>query len=341
MAQTLEELKAENAQLEEETTEVTPTDAVETDEIGAAEVETEETTDDLGEGAEGVTEETEVEAWMQTDEQASDNAEAKFTGGDIAIAKSKLRGKLEKKHNSEIEELRAQMAQMSQQLQPQAPKQPAQMPTLEQFDFNEPAHALAMQDWNQQQTQASVVNMMQRQAQQQQVTQAQQAIQSQVDQHYERAVTLANESGITPEVYQSSDLMVRQTVEAAMPGKGDAIVDQIIAQMGPGSEKVFFFVGRSPVEQEKLKAKLLADPSGISAALHLGKLAGEKLTPTKRVSRAPKPAAQVAGNTGGSGSASAKKSLKQYEEAHKNRNQQQAYNIKKAAKADGIDTSNW
>jgi hypothetical protein len=336
--QSLEELKAENALLEEQTTETTQVEVEESDELDAVEEVTSET-DGLGEGSEEVDSETETEAWMQTEEQASENADAKFTDGDVAAAKSKLRAKMERQHNSELDELRAEIQTLKQVNQPVQTEQ-RQMPTLESSGYDEAKYQAEMQSWVTENAATSVNAVVQKQQQAVQRQQAVQHLESSVDQHYERAAKLVNETGIKPEVYQAADATVRQMVETVYPNGGDAVVDGLISNLGDGSEKVMYYLGRNQKAMSELKAKFVSDPSGISASIYLGKLAGEKLTPQKRVSRTPKPAATASGDTQGE-SASTRKLIEKYQRAHKKGNHQESYNLRKEAKAAGVDVSNW
>jgi hypothetical protein len=172
-------------------------------------------------------------------------------------------------------------------------------------------------------------------------TQAAQQLDQAVDGHYQRAAKLAEESGITPELYQNADTVVRQTIESVLPKMGDIVTDNMIARLGEGSEKVMYFLGRNKTAQEKLRSSLVTDPTGISAALYLGELKSTVAAPQKRVSRARAPATQIQSDEGGSAKGEAKKLKDSYRSAHKRGQGQAAYNAKKTAKAAGIDVSDW
>lgn len=343
---TLAELKAENAAEEENGAVADPTETEQETETDAGD-EVDATTDEAGEpdqqsetdDSEGG-EETEPEAWMQADDEASE------TDSETVVplaAHTKMRGKLKAKlgeRDSEIESLRQEIEALKKGVEPQEqvqqPRGPvAQVPTLSDFDYDEARYAVAMREW------MRTHDQIDRQQEQQQAAQAaaQAALDKHVDGHYQRAAKLAKESGIEAEVYRSADINVRRAIDLAMPGLGDGATDRLIAQMGEGSEKVMYYVGRNTAAQNALVEKLRQDPTGLSAAMYLGELKTKVTAPLKKRSNAPKPAGQATG--GSTGGASEAAMLKRYKEAHKKGNHQAAYNAKKSAKAAGVDTSNW
>ena len=163
-----------------------------------------------------------------------------------------------------------------------------------------------------------------------------------VDAHYERAAKVVKDTGISAEVYQETDKVVRQAVESIMPKMGDVVVDQAITIIGEGSEKVLYYLGRNQTALDRFKSLLAEDKSGMKAMVFLGQQK-ERLTGTKkRRSNAPAPAPNANGESGGaSESAKTKKLKKQYTEAHKKGNAQAAFDAKRAAKAAGADVSSW
>ena len=341
--QTLEQLKAENAEPKEETDEVIPqAEEVET-EVEAVEEESEELADP-GEGEQAEAEGAETEAWMQTEEQTSEGDDNE-TVVPLA-AHTKMRGKLKGRigeQDEELERLRVENAALKQghQAPAQETAAPAAMPTLEGSDYDEAKYQQDLSNWMAQQVQTQVAQATQSGTQKAAQTQAAQQLDQAVDDHYQRAAKLAEESGITPELYQNADTVVRQTIESVLPQMGDVVTDNMIARLGEGSEKVMYFLGRNKTAQEKLRSSLVTDPTGISAALYLGELKSTVAAPQKRVSRARKPATQIQGDEGGSAKGEAKKLKETYRSAHKRGQGQTAYNAKKQAKAAGIDVSDW
>jgi hypothetical protein len=168
-----------------------------------------------------------------------------------------------------------------------------------------------------------------------------QKTQEAVESHYERVDKLVEEFTISPEVVQKADQAVREAVDAVtskMPNvKADAVVDHLISTLDEGSERAMLYVGRSQKRLAELQSRLLNDPTGMSAAVYMGEMKREAQGTRKKTSTAPKPAAQVKSSE----STSEKGFKRKYDEAHKKKNTQAAFNIKREAKAAGVDTSNW
>ena len=160
-----------------------------------------------------------------------------------------------------------------------------------------------------------------------------------LEDHYDRASDLIEKSGISPDLYKSSDAAVRHAVNSIAPGRGDQIVDQIITNFGDGSEKVLFYIGRNQTALSQFKSLLVEDPSGIKASIFLGEQKERLTAPKKMKSRAPKPAPTANGdaNMGSNERALQKK----YKEAHKKGNSQLAWDYRRKARQSGIDTSKW
>ena len=338
---TLEQLKTENAETETKANvQATQAPEAEAKTEEAAEVETEEP-DQAGESGQEDTGEAEVESWMQADDKTPADSETVPLS-----ALTKMRGKLKDKiheRDGELEQLRSEIEALKSgsRQQPQQQRTVAR-PTREQFDFDDDKYDAAMDAWYDAKMDSKLASAGSSTAQKEAAMNAQKAVDSAVDAHYQRAAKLATESGITPEVYQNSDLAVRQTIESVMPKMGDSITDALISRLGIGSEKVLYFIGRNQAAQEKLRASLVSDPSGISAALYLGELKSTVATPKKRVSQAPRPGSDINGDVNGTGGdKKAKEAKALYLKAHKSGSPQAAYNAKKSAKANGIDVSNW
>ena len=335
-AGTLEDLKAENAKAEEEA-KIAPQAIEEEPEEEAAAVEPEELEGDA-DPEDSETDETEVEAFMLTDDDRPAD-EKKFTDGDIGAAKKKLRAKLEDKHNSEMEELRAE----NERLKGSRPASVnAARPTLDDFENSEnpqEAYEDALMDWKISKNNAATQTHNANAEQEQRAAQAQRETNTSVDQHYERAVVPAEKSGISPELYQSSDLKVRQSIESIFPGAGDAITDRMIADLGSGSEKVMYNLGVNKKRLAEFQQILRADPGGIKAAMYLGKLNAELDAPRKRKTNAPTPAPVVNGDS--KTVVDFKSEKKKYDAARKSGNLQAAFDAKMAAKRAGAPTSTW
>jgi hypothetical protein len=333
MAQSLAELKEENA-VEEVKTEAAPQVAEEEAEIEAVDAGSEEVKE-VAESPDDEPGEAETEDWMRTDE----DVDKKFTDQDIAAAKNKFKAKLERKHDEEMQDLRAENARLKSGPQ-SVEAQPK--PTRDQFyDAVDPDEAYldAVLDWKQDQSSAKgAVQANQAEAVRRQDAH-QQEVNTSVDQHYERAVSLATESGISSELYQSADMNVRSAIEAVLPKQGDAVTDLLIANLGEGSEKVFYNLGVNETNRNKLSELLRTDPGGLKAAMYLGSLKAELTAPSKRTTNTRKPAANASGDTAPTGD---DKSFKQkYDKANKSGDTQSAFTARMNAKQAGVNVTTW
>ena len=190
MEKTLDELKAENAAIEaakaqapQASAEDDQSDAVEVGELNDQDAEPDE---------DGENTEAEAESWMNGDSQESQSAERKFTDSDVAAAKKKMRAKLEREHQSEVERLQAEL-EAERQKHVLQPAQVGQRPTREQFfDKDDPdeAYAEALVDWKLKAQAAQQSAQQQQYEQQRQALEQRRQIETSVDQHYERAAQL-------------------------------------------------------------------------------------------------------------------------------------------------------
>ena len=346
MAQTLEELKAANAEAEAAAEDENATDETEADD-SPQEEETEEeneaveeTTEEPDEDAETETEDTEetdTDDWMQSDTPKS-QAEKKFTDGDIGKAKAKLKAKLVNR-DSEIEKLKAEL-EAAKTSRPKA--EGLVKPKRDDFeDSEDPDEAFveALADWKVKTAQAELQATQASEATARQRKEQALEIASSVDQHYERAAELSAKSGISAEQYQSADGVFREMIESVYPQAGDAIADALISNMGKGSEKVVYNLGINQTKRAELKALLEADKNGLKASIYLGKLTEQLSAPNKRKTQAPTPAKAIKGDA--IENASLKVLKKKYNAAHKTGNAQAAFDVKREAKKAGADTSNW
>tara|TARA_R110002124_G_scaffold132035_1_gene294511 strand:+ start:107 stop:1132 length:1026 start_codon:yes stop_codon:yes gene_type:complete len=337
---TLEELKAENATKTEEAKEVSLQEATIEDTEDDAAVE--DTTKPEGNAEpEGEEEEDAVEDWMQSDEQTSQKP--KFTDSDVAIVRRKLKAKLTEKDDElstkdrVIAELQAKLK--TNNSQPEAT--PTKRPRLEDFDHDTDAYEAATEDYFSHTVDSRLAKHTQSAQQNEAVVRQKKAQEQAVDKHYERAASLVAEGTVTEDAYHDADLLIRSSLDQIRPGMGESLADTFISKMqGEGSEKVWFHIGRNATALSRLKETLISDPSGLDTMLYLGELK-TRLTasPTKRVSRAPKPGSTLKGGDGSSGNANALK--KQYKAAVDSGDIQSRIDIRRKAKAAGHDPSNW
>lgn len=329
MALTLEELKAQNAAAE----------AAQTAELPKVEDELETVDDDTEEQAEQKSEDDgqantddAIEVWQveEVDDPASKGGDKKFSDSDMAGVRRKLQSKLSEK-DEELERLKQEVQALKQSTQ--RPVQEAgKVPTLEAYDYDEAKYAAAMQAW----IISQVSNVTKAQETQGRQAQQQQALQANVESHYQRAAKLVKERAIDPDWYRAADESFRKTLESALPGQGDIVADQLLARLGEGSEKITPYIGRNATQQAVLKSKLMEDPTGLTAAIYLGGLLQTVTTPVKKTTKAPAPAARAEG--GESASSNAANFKRKYEKAT---DPQARFDIRREAKRAGLDTSNW
>ena len=333
--QSLAELKAENAAAEAEP-ETIPQVVEEEAVVEAVDIEPEE----KAEVAEPDAEETgdiETEDWMKSD---GENVDKKYSGEDIGNAKAKLRAKLEKKHNTELEDLKAENDRLK---NGRVDAKSLNRPKREDYyDTDDPddAFAEALVDWKLETNQAATATTAKQNETKIKANEFHTRVAKGVDQHYERAVKLSEDSGISAELYQSSDLAVRQAVESVFPNAGDTITDTLIANLGEGSEKVLYSLGINTARRNKFKELLSSDTSGMQAAMYLGSLKSELNAPGKRKTNAPAPAGHANGDANASNDPH-KAHKKSYDAANKSGDTQAAFTAKMAAKKAGANVKLW
>ena len=328
---TLDELKAENAEEEESEVE-TPQVETEETELEAVEEEAEEA-EMVAEPDQEEAEETEIEDWQRTDE---DDAEKKYTDSDMAAVRKKWKGRASDR-NEELEQLR----QENERLKQGGPVTAAKPKRSDFFEAEDPDEAYldALSEWRFSQGESKQAARLAAEANQRKQREIHNQVQSGVDQHYVRAVELSTKSGISPEVYQSSDMRVRQAVDAVFPERGDLYTDKLISDLGEGSEKVFYSLGVNGAKLSEFTRLLSEDATGVKAAMYLGTLKAELNATTKRKTNAPKPAKQAGGEDGGT--AQLKTLKKAYQSAEKSGDAQAMFDARRNAKQAGADVSNW
>ena len=336
--QSLSELKEQN-RLEDEALKKANHDAEETvEEVEEPEEVPEEVeaTEEESDDSEESDDKPDVEPWMQSDDDVS----PMFKSSDIKAAKTKLRAKLERKHNEETESLKAEIEELKQKVsQPAATVKAApSRPKYDDFDTDE-AYEKALDEYYEQKIESKLTGRDERIAQESKVRELQQKVVQSVDQHYERAEKLLTQHGIDPDVYRQADENVRRMADNVMKGKGDQVIDQLISRLGGESEKVFYYVGKNINALNELQSALVSDPSGLEAAMLLGQMKAKVSMPEKRQSKAPKPPTQLNGDESSASSTSGYR--KKYLAAHKSKDAAKAFTIRREAKKAGVDVSKW
>ncbi len=352
MAKTLSlaELKAENIANESEQEEVKPVE----DEFVEVKEEIEEEVEDKAEAEPEAEPEDEpeddkavekLEDWQKSEDDVSEDG--KKTGFVPNAGAAKLRRKL---RDSKLEgktreaELEAEIERLKVSSTPAATEeQLAPRPTLENYGFDEDKHNLALDEWYDKRTDVRI-NSHTDQLQQQRLRDAQQQQTAKrtddaVNRHLESAATLIADGKIKEDSWLKGDIKIREALELATPGFGDAIADQFITLLdsnGPGSDKAWYYVGQNPQALAELKDKVSNDPTGASAIMYLAGIQNKATQPIrKKRSDAPKPSAKLKGDVPAK---AATKAEKQYA---KSTDLQERISLKLAAKRRGVDVSTW
>ena len=278
------------------------------------------------------------EPWMEEEkdgEQDPDDPSKQVPVGKFVSVKKKLRGQISERDN-EIKRLRKERDEAL-KLKPKE-EMVLIRPKKDDFDTDE-EFEVALDKYNDDRHEDTYKRNRLKDQQDEADREAQANLTGAVDGHYERASALIEKSGIKPEVYKAADATVRKAVESTIPKLGDLIVDQVISILGEGSEKVMYYLGRNKAALSKFQDLLVADPSGMKAAVYLGQEKQRLTNPLKPRSKAPDPPSKIKGDQSVTGVESRFK--KKYDAAHAKNNTQAAYNAKKEAKAAGVDVSKW
>lgn len=333
--QSLEELRALNAAEEAAAAQAEVTEAEEVEETEVEEVETEaEEVEQESEQEEGESEEADEQPeWAKTD---SDREKGAVPVAKHVEIKHKLQGKIADKD--------AEIAALKQQLEHVQAAPPQHIEDLEiakeawEFDGT-------TEEYQRYKAQVDARNAIklqrseqQRQANEQRQREEAARVEAELDKHYERAAALVT-SGIIkqPEQFQAAEQTVVKSVESVAPGLGQMVINSMISRLGEGSEKVIYHLGANATALREFESELRADPTGIRAAMFLAeKKALFNSKPAVKPKPVPKPDVPLQGKA-----PIIAQEQRAYEKAHKSGNIEKALEIKIAAKAKGINTSNW
>jgi hypothetical protein len=312
---------------------------IEVEEPEGLEVEEEAETDDEKSEPEG-----ELEDWQKAEDDNKSgfipSAEAKH----LRLKNKDLKAQKEER-DAELEELRQKVEALSNQPAKAEDVLPPR-PVLEDYDYDEKLHGDALEAWFDKKIELKLnkglESTQQDRAKKLEVEAANQARESAVHEHLNKASKLIAEKKITQDAWLAGDLLIRQTLDQVFPGSGNEVADQFVSLMesnGEGSEKAWFYLGRNPKALNEFKDKLMSDKTGASGVMYLAKIQ-EKASkpPHKKRSDAPKPAAELKGDAA---TGTAKSLKKQYDKAVKDGNTQGRIDAKRAAKKAGADVSKW
>ena len=164
-------------------------------------------------------------------------------------------------------------------------------------------------------------------------------VQAELDKHYERASELVSSGKVTAENYQAADHNVRKALADVFPnGFSEVVLDNMIARLKNGSEKVIYHLGVNKSALSELVECFKSDPMGFAAATYMGELKAKfNSAPANKLSQAPKPDKALNGTV----SVASEGPKKAYDKAEKAGDISGMIAAKRAAKAKGINSSNW
>ncbi len=317
-----------------------PASAESETEVDEAVAETKQETDEAE-----AEETTEAEADTEESEEESETEEwAKPAKGAVPVEKHvemkhKLKAKLHDA-NDEVERLRAEVEALRKgsvvvQQDQQAPRRPSLAD--EDIGYDDEKYAERMAQYTDEMIEYKLRAVQSNQAKRSQQEQHEAQIRSAVDKHYERAEALVAEGKVSAENYKAADHIVRKSVEGVMPGMGEIVVDNILARLGDGSEKVIYHLGVNPAALSKLVDSFKGDPTGFAASIYMGELKAKfnsaKIEKPVKTSRPDKPLNGTAKTTSSA--------LSQYRAAEKAGDISGMIAAKRLAKEKKIDISNW
>lgn len=277
--------------------------------------------------------EAEDESWMQTEETETSDGGFVPNHGAAAVRK-KLKAQINAK-DDELAKIRAELEALKSKPS-KAESEPR--PSWDDFDSTE-EYDKAVDEWNDRRLDQKLSGQFQKTQQETQQAQTQNAIQRSVDTHYDKAAQLVQSGKISEEQYRNADSTVRTALDRIFQGQGDPITDSLIHTLnmaGEGSEKVIYQLGVNPSKLAKLESLLRDDPNGLAATAYLGTLQASITAPVKRRSAAPPPAAKVEGEGIKGQDADLYRKYKKFGVGTND-----SFQVKRQAKAAGIDTSQW
>ncbi len=348
MAQTLDELKAENAAAEltaQDNQVDDKQEAIKDEHVGVTEEpEADNTNAQLQDGD---SEKVELESWQLTEDTVTSDDDKKdgFVPNHEAARRRKKAKALSVELKSEKDEnaiLRKRLEDFENGTAHKAQEEVKELvrPTREQFDYDDDAYDEAIEIYHDERLDRKLKARDSKAQESTSEANRQAAFQKKAEQsfdnHYNDAQTLIEEGKITEESFRGAETLVKQALEAANPGRGDIAFNSLIVGLGKDSAKVEFQLGVNPALLHELQNLQAEDPSGLSASRFLGRLQEKIQAPSKKRSNAPKPGT----NAQGDGS-SAGKHAPLLAEYRKSDDLQTRMTLKRKAKSQGADVSNW
>lgn len=212
------------------------------------------------------------------------------------------------------------------------------MPTLAECDFDDDVHATKLAEYSRAMVQHELTERDRKRTVDSQQEQLNQALNAQVNKHYERAGALIASKAVTEDNFRAADGLVRKALAEVSSVDADYLADYLISVLGEGSEKVMYHLGVSPTALAGLKSAFKDDPNGLKAAVYLGSLNEKfKSAVPNKLSNAPKPDKPLSGGA----PAVVDSARKAYNKAIKSDDPIAIMRAEREAKKKGIDTSNW
>jgi hypothetical protein len=237
--------------------------------------------------------------------------------------------------DEEIEQLKSELAAKNSPIPAALDSKPLIRPRERDFETDEELDAA--NDKYDAQLRASIISEATKtNTQTNQQEKLQRDIGTSVDSHDIRVEEFIKQQKIDPTVYNKADSNLRKAVDDIRPQFGDIIVDEMIHRLGKGSEKVMLYIGNNKDRLDETISSMVKDPSGSDTLVLLGRYQAEVKPLKKQTSQARKPAAHVNGGVTSSSKGKAEKKL--FDAA---KTPQDAIVIRRAAKDNGIDVTEW
>ena len=301
-------------------------DEIEKEEIEQEEVEQEETLE-----TEQEEQEEELPIFMLADEEDEEEDPDK-TAPDWAVKmKDRLKGKVKEK-DSEIEKLRSELEELKKGSS--GPIRLPKRPDKDDFSSDEEYDA-ALVKYEQEKTDAIAKSYISQKQREEEAERFNNELARAYDDHIDRSSKLIKSYNINPDLIEKANAKVIDLLERHYPKHGEFNYKSLLNVIGEGSEKAMFYLGTNKKAQDTFESLLIKDKSGMKAAFFLGRETERVSGTTKKTSRAKPPATQLKGDSTPQSERKLRDKLKKAKDA------QEIFNIRKEARAAGLDPSKW
>lgn len=277
-----------------------------------------------------------VSSWSDLGGQSDEDLASQVPVGKHVRMKHELRGKLSER-DQEIERLRQENESLKGSGHVQQTKS-LEVPKLEDYETDDDYNK-ALASYIDNKIKSESVRQQEQMTEQSRISQVKKKRDIEVNSHYARANEFVNKSKIKPDLYNQADKVVRDAIDLVSPGNGDLITDQLISVLGDGSEKVMYYLGVNSTARNKLHSLLLEDSTGMKAIAYLGGVKNKISNPIKMKTNAPDPSQPLQEDP--LAVKGAKATQRDYQKAMEKDDVQKAFDIRAAARAQGIDVKDW